>query len=404
MQRTLLGSALVLLLGIDGAVPHGTPGNSLSPAAVCPPPAGPGEPLRSIVVRPGVRLETVARGLEIPWALAFPPDGRILVTERPGRVRVIDKAGLHSEAWADWSTLSVPDSLRVGAEFLGLALSPDFSTTRQAYLFVSLARRGRIAWSRVYRLTEHEGRAARAEIVVDSLPANDSHAGGALVFGGDGSLYASVGEAGMGRAPHDRELLAGKILRIDPGNPSRDRGARVYAAGLRNVQGMTWHSTHRALLAVEHGPTNGPGEGGRRDQDELNHIRPGEDYGWPTVSGMSADPRFTPPMIEWTPAIAPAGIAEYTGSVWSWRGDLFVTGLRGQQLRRIRIAPDPNRPARLRVLEQEILIEGGLGRLRAVGMGVDGCLYFATSNRDRRGMGDAADDRLFRLHASRVQP
>jgi glucose/arabinose dehydrogenase len=352
-------------------------------------------------LRFNAKPQLIAAGLEIPWAIDFAPDGRIFVTERPGRIRVIENGKLNPEAWAKLDVVHQGD-----AGLRGLALAPDFATTRQVFVAGTFRASDGNRVNRVLRLTERGGRGVEPKVIVDNLPCPDVHAGGALAFGPDEMLYLTMGDVRRLDAVQDLKSPIGKILRyrpdgsIPPDNPFPD--SPVYALGVRNPQGLAWHpasSATGALFATEHGPTNSPGEDSRRDQDELNVITRGANYGWPIVSGMREDSRFVKPLLEWTPAIAPAGLAVCNVKGSPWFGDLFVGGMRGRQLRRIKIE---QATAGFRVVEEEPLFHNEFGRLRAVAMGRDGALYFATSNRDGDGkdlkLSAANDDRLFRLN------
>jgi len=348
--------------------------------------------------RPDLKLETVATGLEIPWSIGFTPGGRIFVTERRGRIRVIENGRLRA---APWATLAVVQAGDAGLR--GLAIAPDFAKTGHVFVAATVrAQNGKLI-SRIYRFTERNKRGVDPVVIVDDIPCPGVHAGGALAFGPDGMLYLSVGDVRVLDAVQDVKSTVGKILRYRPdGSVPKDNpfaGSPVYALGVRNPQGMAWHTAAGALFATEHGPTNFPGEGGRLDQDELNLILPRGNYGWPVVSGMDSDERFIKPLAEWTPAIAPAGLAVCNVKESVWYGHLFVAGMRGQQLRRIRVEKAPG--AGWRVVEEEPLFHQQFGRIRAVAMGPDGYLYFATSNRDSEGqeakLAAALDDRLFRL-------
>jgi glucose/arabinose dehydrogenase len=378
-KRPLLTGLLPLVVvaaGCGGEVEAGrgvTPPDSLSPSQV----------------------EVVASGLEVPWALAFAPDGRIFVTERPGRIRVIEGGKLRAEPWAEVAVASRGES-----GLLGIALAPDFATSGRLYVIGTFESGGR-PLNRVLRYSERGGVGVEPAVIVDGLPAHNIHAGGGLAFGPDGMLYVTTGDAGNPPSSQDVASLAGKILRYTPegGIPADNPfpGSPVYALGVRNSQGLAWESTRGALFATEHGPSGIGNEGGRRDHDEVNVIRKGGNYGWPTVIGFEND-RFTPPIAVWTPAIAPNGLAFYTGNaIPGWRGNLFVGGLRGRQLRRLQVEEAPGTPAGWRVIGQQALFQDQFGRIRLVAMGPDGNLYFGTSNRDGRGSPAREDDRIFRI-------
>jgi aldose sugar dehydrogenase len=337
------------------------------------------------------RTEVVASGLEAPWAFAFAADGRIFLTERAGRIRVIKDGVLEPEPWA-----TVPVTARGEAGLMGIALAPDFESSGELLVVGTFEVNGDMV-NRVIRFTEREGRGESPVVLLDSLPSSRFHAGAALAFGPDSMLYITTGDAQDPGTAQDAESLAGKVLRytrnleIPPDNPVA--GSPVFARGLRNTQSLAWNP-EGALFATEHGPSGFPNERLRRNQDELNVIVAGGNYGWPVVSGMSSDRRFSAPLVEWTPAIAPAGIAVYTGDALPWRGNVIVAGLRGRQLRRVVVERSGDG---WRATGEEILFRNELGRLRAVGMGRDGHLYIATSNQDGRGTPAVGDDRILRV-------
>lgn len=151
------------------------------------------------------------------------------------------------------------------------------------------------------------------------------------------------------------------------------------------------------MFVTEHGPSGFTNEGFRTGRDEFNLIRRGANYGWPIVSGMENDPRFASPLGEWTPAIAPSGLAFYTGNEFPWKANAFIGGLRGKQLRRVALERAPSSRNGWSVVAEESLFEGELGRILAVAMGPDGRLYFTTSNRDGRGRAAPEDDRVLRI-------
>lgn len=341
----------------------------------------------------GARLEVVAGGLNNPWGVGFAPDGRVFLSERTGRIRVIREGRLEPEPW-----LELPVA-RGGPGLLGLALSPDFARQPAVYVVGGFPAPGggdSAFVNRLLRIPERNGRPGPAEVLLDRLPSNRAHAGSAVAFGPDGMLYVSLGDAFHPEAAQHDSSLAGKILRLAPDgripadNPTA--GSFIFARGLRNVQGLAWHPQNRSMFATEHGPSGWPWESGRRDNDELNRIVRGGNYGWPEVAGPGDQRRFTDPLTTWTPAIAPSGLTFYTGPYRPWQGQLFLGALRGRHLRRISLARQAG--GAWRVTGEEMLLVSDSVRIRGTFMGPDGMLYFTTSDRRTEGQ---PDDRLYRI-------
>jgi aldose sugar dehydrogenase len=345
-------------------------------------------------------VDTIASGLDVPWSIAFAPDGRIFITERAGRVRIVDRGTLRPEPWA-----TLPVAARGEAGLMGLALAPDFATTRELFV-VGTFEKGSALVNRVIRLTEGNGRGVRPTVIRDDIPSAIFHAGDAVAFGPDGMLYVATGDARDPSSAQDERSLAGKILRLrrDGSIPDDNpvRGSLVYARGVRNTQGLTWDPATRQMFGSEHGPSGFPNEYLRRDRDELNAIAAGANLGWPTVSGRSGSSRFAAPLVEWSsPGIAPSGVAWYAGPYAPWRNSLFVAALKGEQLRRVSVERDSTVSTGWRASGDEPLFVNTFGRLRALAVGPDGMVYFTTSNRDGRGVPRPGDDHLLRL---RVDP
>ena len=321
--------------------------------------------------------------LQIPWSLAFAPDGRLFVTERPGRVRILDLA-----ARTMATALTLDDTFAEGeAGALGLALDPSFSSNRLVYLYYS-ARVSGGGVNRVVRYREVGGQLAERVVLLDNIPAAGIHDGGRIRFGPDGLLYITAGDAASSSLAQDVASLAGKILRINPdGTTPRDNpfSSRVYSYGHRNPQGLDWHPATGDLWASEHGNTG---------NDEINVIERGVNYGWPRIEGSQSMPGMQTPITFYNPAIAPSGASFYRGQRFpAFASNFFVATLRGAHIRRVRI--DPTSPRR--IMAQEQLLEGRFGRIRDVISGPDGLLYFATSNNDGRGSVTSSDDRIAKL-------
>ena len=381
-RALLLAECVATVIACDGARPNARSGAHESTDA----------PTQNVPAEQ-ISLDTVATGLEVPWAMAFAPDGRIFVTERRGRIRVVDHETLIAKPWA---TLDVDASGEDG--LMGLALAPDFATSHQLFV-VATFRRGGDLVNRVVRFTERDGAGVEPTVILDGIPSNSLHAGDAIAFGPDGMLYVATGDA---RTPTNAQLagsLGGKILRmtregrIPTDNP--DKTSLVYSRGFRNVQGLAWDRSSGQLFATEHGPSGFANELGRHDNDELNAVVRGGNHGWPVVAGSGGAGSFVEPVAVWTPGIAPSGLAAYDGNEFpEWRGNLFVGALRGEQLRRIVVARSGDA---WRVAGQQPLFEHKLGRIRAVAFAPDGHLYFSVTNRDGRGSVRPADDRIFRV-------
>ena len=341
---------------------------------------------------PSFAVETVAEGLIVPWALAFAPDGRIFVTERAGSIRVIRNGVLDPQPWA---TVKVAASGEAG--LMGIAIAPDFAQSHAVYV-VATFRTGNGLINRLLRFTENEGRGQNPVVVLDRIPSARFHAGDALAFGPDGMLYVATGDATEPTRAQDPKSLGGKILRLAPnGDVPADNpvpGSLVFAYGLRNPQGIAWDSATGQMFVTDHGPSGFPKERFRRNHDELNAILPGGDHGWPKDAGHNASAKSVKPLSDWDPAIAPSGLAMYTGRHFPrWHGSLFVGALRATHLRRVSVERDSS--GWLSTAE-EIVVQD-VGRVRAVAMGPDGYLYFTTSNQDGRGDPGERDDRVLRI-------
>jgi glucose/arabinose dehydrogenase len=340
-----------------------------------------------------VRVETVATGLEVPWEVAFAPDGRLFLTERPGRVRVVVDGELLSEPAA-----VIEDVTAVGeGGLLGLALDPDFAVNRAVYVYVTTRAGGGVLHNVVRRYTERGNRLVDPVVVIDGIPGASLHDGGRIAFGPDGKLYVTTGDARNPALAQNLDSLAGKILRIDPdgsvsaGNPFP--GSPIWSYGHRNPQGLAWTPDGR-LYATEHGPS---GDLGLMAHDEVNLIEPGRNYGWPQMAGtiLAGTPGdYVPPVIEsgqetW----APSGCTVVSADRFpQWRGNLLFAGLRSRTLWRLELASDGRQAVAL-----EPLFAGEYGRLRAVAEAPDGTIYLLTSNRDGRGNPGPGDDRLLRI-------
>jgi glucose/arabinose dehydrogenase len=327
-----------------------------------------------------IRVERVATGLEVPWGIAFLPDGDALVTERPGRVRLLRRGNLEPAAVA---TLEVAEGGEGG--LLGIAADPAFAQNRRFYLYATVEKGGRSV-NRVTRWNlAADGRSAREErVLLDDVPAARFHDGGRIRFGPDGMLYVATGDAGEPRSAQEPSSPSGKILRItSDGEVPRDNpvaGSPVLVRGVRNVEAFDWLDA-RTLAVADHGPS---GEMGRTGGDEISVARAGENLGWPDAWRCDARDGMTAPILAFVEAMPPGGASFYRGDlIPGWKGSLLVGTLRSRHLHRVEIAAD----GRLRA--HEIYLSGdppgGLGRIRDVVQGPDGALWVTTSNCDGRG-------------------
>lgn len=348
-----------------------------------------------------IEIDAVAENLVIPWDIDFAPNGRIFITERPGRIRVIVDGELRSEPWAE-----LPVANWQAAGLSGLALSPNFEDDGFLYVMGTF-RKGENGYvNRVYRFRDYQNKGVDSTLIVGDLPSINTHSGGALDFGPDGKLYVAMGDNENIALVQKLDNTTGKILRYNPnGSIPADNpfpGSPVYAFGVRNPQGFAWHSKSGEMFATEHGPSRFAAEGFREHQDELNMIVKGGNYGWPIVSGMHKDDRFIKPLVEWTPAVAPSGLCMVNNENSPWYGNLLVGALKGKHLRRVVLDRNDSIVA---VRSEEILFEKELGRIRMVEEGPDGAIYFTTSNIDtpgepKRNLHKEGDDHLYRLKVS----
>ncbi len=330
------------------------------------------------------KVATVTRGLEHPWGLAFLPDGAMLVTERPGRLRLIHDGAL--------DPAPVPGTPRVAASgqggLLDVVLHPDFASNRWVYL--SYAGKGPGgAGTEVARGRLVAGRLENLETIfaVARKSSGGRHFGSRLAFGADGTLYITAGERGDSDRAQDPLDAAGSVIRVtDSGavpadTPFVGRGnalPEIFSIGHRNPQGLARHPETGRIWAVEHGPRGG---------DELNLLRPGANYGWPVIThgtsyaGFSigegaAKPGMAQPVVYWVPSISPSGLAFYTGDAFPrWRGNLFLGALSGEMLVRLELDGE-------RVVREERLLEALETRIRDVRQGPDGRLYLLTDESD----------------------
>lgn len=369
MRAVAAASCAALLLAAAGCSfgepdpdPAGEPPNLPTPSASAPD-GGAGQQVVATVL---------AKGLRVPWGIAFLPDGGALVTERDsGRILRVGP-GSGRDGLTVTAVQTVPE-VAAGGEggLLGIAVSPRYATDRTVF---------------VYHTAERDNRIVRLELggrptpVLTGIPRSGTHNGGGLAFGPDGHLYASTGDAGNRESAQDQKSLGGKILRITadgkpaPGNPYP--GSPVWSLGHRNVQGLAWDAGKR-MYAVEFG---------QNTWDEINLITRGGNYGWPRVEGKAGDKRYTDPLVQWKTSDASCSGLAATDRL------LVTSCLRGQRLWLVELTDAGT------VLGQpREMFTRRYGRLRAAVAAPDGSIWVTTSNHDGRGEPAPEDDRILRL-------
>jgi glucose/arabinose dehydrogenase len=343
---------------------------------------------------PNVEFETqtVASGFDTIWELAWGPDNALWVTERPG---IISRIDAQTGSVTRVGQIAVQEIGEGG--LMGLAFHPDFSSQPFVYTAHTYAASSGTR-NRVVRLRFDGTALGPPQTIFDNLPGGSIHNGSRLAVGPDRLLYVTAGDAGNSSVAQNLSIPGGKVLRLTldgapaPGNPF---GSAVFTYGHRNPQGIVF-APDGTLYVTEHGPS---------DNDEVNRLEQGRNYGWPDVRGrcdgdagmgelsFCQTHNVVEPMVQWTPTIAPAGLDYYNATlIPGWRGSLLFTALKGMALYRLALSPDGRT-----VTSQERLFEGDFGRLRDVLVAPDGSVYLATSNRDGRGSPSGTDDRIIRV-------
>ncbi len=322
---------------------------------------------------PGVRVETVAMNLEVPWGADFAPNGDLYFTERPGRIRRIREN--KNEIIADMTKHIA--SVGEGG-LLGLVFHP--KNANLAYTYQTCKKGGDLQ-NRIVRHRVNDG-FEKEMVILDGIPAASNHDGGRVLIHDD-ALFVTTGDATNGKQAQDKDSLAGKVLRLTlDGKPHPDNpfDNEVFTYGHRNPEGLAFNDG--ILFSTEHGPDR---------NDEINVLEAGNNYGWPNVTGKSKNEQYTDPIATYTPTIAPGGAAFYDGPISQWSGDFFFGALVGTHLHRVRLDGQT-------VVEQERLLVNEYGRLRSTFTGPDGHLYATTSNRDGRAESAAPqDDRILKF-------
>ena len=340
----------------------------------------------------GFRTETLTAGLDTPWDLAWGPDDVIWATERGGKIHRVDPVT------GDVTQVGKIEVTEVGESgLMGMVFHPDFDAQPYVYLVHSFSVGNEIR-NRLVRVHFNGISLEATEVLLDNIPGRGIHNGARLAIGRDRLLYMTTGDANRPHLSQDLDSVAGKVLRFTldgqpaPGNPF---GTAIFSFGHRNAQGLVFHPETGDLYLTEHGPA---------DNDEVNRVEIGRNYGWPNVHGFCDNDvrleddfckrhRVAEPVATWTPTVAPCGADFYNSNlIPGWKGNLLFTALRGEALIRLVLSPDGSR-----AVDEEFLFEGEFGRLRDVLVGPHGQVYLATSNRDGRGTPARDDDRILRV-------
>jgi glucose/arabinose dehydrogenase len=381
VSALVAATALLLTAGCSSGGKDGpSGGTSVSPGGTTP--GSPSDPAgeKAPPAKGSVRVvRTVAVDLNTPWGLAPLPEGGLLVSSRnDGTIaRIDEKSGKKTE-------LGEVPGFSLGGEggLLGIALSPDYASDHLIYAYVTTD-----SDNRIVRMLYNAKRPAGDQLgapntVFKDIPKGSNHNGGRIAFGPDGMLYVGTGETGNRGLAQDRKSLGGKILRMTPegepapGNPFA--GSPVLSYGHRNVQGLAWDDKQRLFAS----------EFGQDTWDELNAIKPGDDYGWPDAEGKASDPKYHNPIAQWhTGEASPSGIAYAEGSIW-------MASLRGERLWRIPLkGTEASAPP-------QAFLKDTYGRIRTVVPAGANRLWLTTSNTDGRGGRSTGDDRILEVEVS----
>ena len=320
-------------------------------------------------------VQILATNLEKPWAIGF-ADDKIFVTEKVGRVRVIESGILLDDPLATLRTANVFDG-----GLLGIAVHPAFDRNHFIYVYYTYEKDGAL-WNKILRITESNNKLDAAKTIFDNIPGSVYNNGGIIKFGPDGKLYVGTGYVSDSHGPQDIQSLEGKILRLnDDGTIPDDNpfsNSPVFSFGHMNPKGLGWDNVGN-LFVTEMGPSK---------NDEINLVQSGGNYGWPEQE-CSGNEEFIDPIKCYDPAIEPGGIVFYYGDKIKLENSLVLASLRASHLFNLEIDEGE--------VKSQKSILSGVGRIRDVAVGPDGYLYLITSNTDGKGFPDASDDKLLRI-------
>ncbi len=323
-------------------------------------------------------VKELATNLSVPWAIDFLPGGDLIFTQRDGQVSILDK----NNTVKNLSTINVNAIGESG--LLGIAVDPDFNDNNYIYVYYTYSSSGENTLNKVSRFTLTNNQLTNEKVLVDNISGASNHDGGRIKFGPDGYLYVTTGDAQVPSRAQDKGSISGKILRVTkegaaaPGNPFN---SRIYSYGHRNPQGIAWDDDGN-LWATEHGRS-----GLQSGLDELNQIRAGANYGWPTIEGDKTQSSMETAVINsganstW----APAGLAFVNGK-------FYFGGLRGTAL--YEYNPETH--------ELKEHFKNQFGRIRDVVLGPNNLLYITTSNKDGRGTPGANDDKIIQINPEKL--
>lgn len=334
-------------------------------------------------------IEPFVENLEVPWSIVFTSPTRILVNERPGRLRVIENGKLLEKPLREF-----PETSNNSEEgLMGLCLDPDYDVNKNIYLSYAYEKDGDLL-VRVVRFKDNGTSLSEDKTIFDGIPAEKFHAGCRLRFGPDKKLYITTGDAGERQLAQDVNKLHGKILRIngDGTIPSDNPfpNSPVWSYGHRNPQGIDWYPGTSIMWETEHGPSGFDGPGGG---DEVNVIERGKNYGWPIVSHTDNKEGLVSPVLVYTPAEAPAsGMFYKSDKLPEFKNNFLFGCLKGNGI--MKVVVDPNDHTKQASFEK---IATTYGRIRDITEGPDGYIYFSTSNKDGRGSPKDGDDKIYRI-------